>query len=482
MPPRQRSLRAALDWSYELLAAPERDALAHLGVFADRWTMEAAEAICGAGGEEESARAALGALVDKSLVQRQDADGAALFTMLEVVREYARERLRERGQERELRERHAAYYAALARESAQRIRGPAQQQAIARLREAHPEMDAALAYLLGDARYEEAAQLSTALRRFWWMTAFLPQGRRWLDALAPHADALAIPTRSDLFNSIGMLASSVGEMGAARTALERALGYARRCEDEERISIALHNLGSTLGTLGEYDAAAAMLEEALELDRAAGDDWGVSLGLGSLAGLHYHHGAWGAARATFEESLTLARAVDDKHSVALTLNNLGEVARRQGDFVAANAFLAEALSLARAQESRLIPPFVLNNQALLALQQPDLPRARELLGQALGLLREIRDMHELVTHLRGCALYAALRGQPAAAARLLGAADGLAARHGIGDAAGARADIAAVEERARDALDEVQWVAAWEAGRALDDEAALEAAREALLL
>jgi predicted ATPase/Tfp pilus assembly protein PilF len=482
LPTRQRSLRAALDWSHELLEPGERLLLAQLGVFAGGWALEAAEAICGdTGAAGQGVRSALGALVDKSLVLRQETAGAAQFTMLEVVREYARERLRELGEELGLRERHARYYAELAGESARLIRGPAQQQVIARLREAHPELDAALGYLLDAGRYEEAAQLTTALRRFWWMTAFLPRGRRWLEALVPHLDALAVPTRSDLFNSIGMLASSVGEMAPARAALERSLHYARLCEDEARIGIALHNLGTTLGTLGEYDTATALLQEALEIDRAAGDQWGVSLGLSSLAGLHYHHGAWSAARATFEESLALVRAVDDKHSVALTLNNLGEVARRQGDLAAAQAFLEEAWALALAQESRLIPPFVLNNQALLALRRPDPPQARRLLTQALALLREIRDMHELVTNLRGCALYAALRGKADEAAHLLGAAAGLGVRHGISDAtAGARADIAAVEARARHKLSDEQWQARWQAGCALHDEQALEAARVAL--
>jgi predicted ATPase len=205
LPDRQRTLRATLDWSYDLLSVAERSLFARLAVFAGDWTLGAAEAVCDFGNRAEVVEH-VSALVDKSLVQQTHVQHEPRFAMLETVREYALERLEKSGESEVLRRRHAAYFLKLAEEEERASQGPLQRAWLDRLETEHDNFRAALSWSLapqGDT--EMGLQLSGALSHFWYVREHHSEARMWLQrALERPSEAIA--ARAKVLVGAGRLA------------------------------------------------------------------------------------------------------------------------------------------------------------------------------------------------------------------------------------------------------------------------------------
>jgi predicted ATPase len=183
LPARQRTMRATLDWSHDLLHSPEKELFRRLSVFAGGFTLEAAEDVCAAGAvEAEDVLVLLGNLVEQSLVAAETSlEVVTRYGMLEPVRQYALERLHESGEEDELRRRHALRYLALAESARPRVRGKDQVTWLARLGREHDNLRGALAWAISTEEAEIAARLGWALEVFWWIRGYQREGRRWIE-------------------------------------------------------------------------------------------------------------------------------------------------------------------------------------------------------------------------------------------------------------------------------------------------------------
>jgi predicted ATPase len=236
VPPRQQTLRAAVDWSYELLSHHERRMFERLAVFAGGWTLEAAETVCsGEGVEASEVLDLLSQLVDKSLVLAEaSAEGAVRYRMLDVLRQYAQERFATSGAAQQTARRHAEYYLGLAERADPELTGPAQQVWLRRLEQEHENLRAVLQRSLEGGDVEEGLLLAAALGRFWWAHGHFSEGRRWLEGVLPAArmsGAALAASRATALAFAGGLARDQGDTSRGRVLLEEALAESRALMD-----------------------------------------------------------------------------------------------------------------------------------------------------------------------------------------------------------------------------------------------------------
>ncbi len=433
---RQRTLRGALDWGYELLEEPEKRLFCRASVFAGGWTLEAAEVVgAGEGIEEGDVLDLVSRLVEKSLVVAGATPGGALrYRMLEPVRQYGRVRLRESGEMEAARRRHAAWYLALAEEAEPKLVGAEQAGWMEYLETEHDNLRAALERFLEEGEAEKGLRLAGALGEFWRVRGHLGEGLRWLEAAlangeeAPHARVKALV-------HAGWIAWVRADFGRSMTFSEEALELSRKLGDKAGAATALFNLGM----VAIYDQMRA--EEA---------------------------------RALFEESLALRRELGDEAGASRALQRLGLISVVQQDFGRAAALYEESLMLARKAGDKVVVAISLWVGTLAHLGLGDHRLARELAEEGFDLARQTGHAHITALILHVLAALAGSQGRPARSARLWGAAETLRETIGVALGPAERYHYGPYIAAAREGLDEVTWEAALAEGRAMATERAVE--------
>jgi predicted ATPase/class 3 adenylate cyclase len=290
--PRQRTLRGAIQWSYDLLDDAEKTFFRRLGVLTGTWSFEAAEAICNPNAEVGiDALDGLESLVDKSLVRRLENErGETRFRLLQTIREYALDMLGEAGEEADMRRRHAAYMFELADQHGNKITASIEWQAT--FMDLFDNLRAALRWALDNG--EIAIGLGTAgpVWRLWLLRGQLAEGRAWLTELLEHPDAQDVPARALAIQALGSITYWQNDFEATRRYYEEGLEMSRELGDEGAIAEGLYNLGYLSSVEQKYEEAKTLQREARALYEKLGDEAGVAntaLGLGlasALAGDH----------------------------------------------------------------------------------------------------------------------------------------------------------------------------------------------------
>jgi tetratricopeptide (TPR) repeat protein len=392
LPARHQTLRALVDWSYELLAESEVMLLQRLSVFAGGWTLEAAEAVCGADGiEVAEVLDLLGQLVAKSLVLADDVPGQGYrYRMLETMREYGQERLAASGRARAFEDAHARYYLSLAEQAEPALRGPDQLHCYAHVDMEHDNFRAALVRLRAWAEEDPSAaatglRIAERLAWYWYVRSYWNEGRDWLGyfiALAPAEGTVAARARANA----AVLSWLVGDRETANAWQHESVALARATGNESAVAWCLLMLLPILFLMGDFarieetaseaipiflahdaawetgfstsirgaakvytgDAAAGlqMIKEALELFQRSGDRWGIGyaythLGLAATAGKNAEQ-----ARQLLRQSVTSFEELGHKGSTTEPLARLGKLAFEQGDVHGAAREYLEALRLA----------------------------------------------------------------------------------------------------------------------------------------
>jgi predicted ATPase/DNA-binding NarL/FixJ family response regulator len=389
--PRQQTLRALVDWSHDLLSEPERILFRRLSVFAGGWTLAAAEATCAFGvgtdaGPElspEEVLDLLGILVDKSLVVAEQHLEGTRYRLLETLRQYAAEKLRAAGEEARVRRRHRDWFAGFVGRQLERLSGPQQAEAFARLDAEHDNLRAALDWCeMEPGGWEAGAQLADELRWFWGLRGYVREGRERLDRLLALATE---PTagRARALSAAGNLAQHVGEYDRAAALLEESVGIWRELGDERGAAVALARLGQLEQSRGDYDRAWMLLEES----RRMCPDVGTVSGLDApravyLAQVAKNRGDHARAIPLFEECLGQARARGDRHAASSVLRSLGELTQARGDYERAAGYLRESLLLIRELNDQACALTTLDSLAVLAAARGDSVRAARLFAAA----------------------------------------------------------------------------------------------------
>ncbi|HXT35037.1 MAG TPA: tetratricopeptide repeat protein [Chloroflexota bacterium] len=426
LPTRQRTLRATLDWSWDLLDPRERTLLGRFSVFAGGWTLEAATTV---GTRQEMDYWAvvdgLDRLVNRSLVFMEDTpEGAVRYRLLESVRQHAGERLASAGEEESARDSHLSYFLDLAEEAVKAFRGPELGTWLDRLDTEHDNLRAALAWARARQRGEEGLRLAAALAPFWEFRGHIAEGRRWLEEMLAAFEGSS-RVRARALNAAGILVMRAGEIPASLALFQESVALRRELGDTLGMAVSLTNIGNAHVELGEYEQAEPAYAEALELYRTLGDQSGVASAFNNQAVAMRELGQYERAEVLATESLALRREQGDLRGVAEATNNLAQVAWVQGRY----------------------------------------ERAAALFREGLLLSRDVGDMIRLLEALEGLAWVAAALGQPRWAARQGGAAEAERERLGLPQGIPDRDFRERAIQPMRGTLGEELFAAAWAEGR-----------------
>ena len=477
LPSRHQTLREAIGWSYDLLEPDEQRLFARLGVFVGGCTVESAEAVAGERGP--ALLAGLSSLADKSLVRRvEGADGRSRITMLQTIHEYAVYRLVERGELEELRARHAEHVVALVEQAEPELVGPDQEPWLRRLDEETRNVRAALDWSLESGRLEPGLRIAGALTRFWSIRGHLTEGRRWLEQALAHASIVEPSVRARARYASGYAALGQGDYAQAAERFGEALALYRELGDDRGVAVALAQQGWLLVARGDLDRATELSDESLAMARALDDRRTASVALSNLAEVAVASDDLARATELYDQALTLRREVGDRRNVANALVNLGRTELARGEDVRAAAVLEEGLVLARELDDSWSTSVALGSLAHAALRRGDHDGAASLLAEALQAVRRRGDKRLAAESLRTAAALAAELEDPARAARLWGAAEGMREATGASPSALERAAEAAWLAGIRAALDSDRFEAELAAGKrlGLDDAIALAVA------
>lgn len=522
LPDRHQTLRATIDWSYRLLDVGTQLLFERLAVFADGWTLEAAEQVCADVGDlTVTVLDGLHDLLDKHLLTHTlGADGDMRFAMLQTIHEFAWERLAARGTATTTQQAHAAYYCDLAEHAAQKLHGPRQRASLDQLDDAYANILAAIDWA---ATRDDTLglRLTGALRSFWIMRGHLREGRRLTeralqaaDQAAPSApDQPASAFRAAATGAAGELAFMQGDYAAARAYLHESTTLWQRLGREREYALTLLLLGSArelggdragarsahgesaaiLERLGDReglivlhygrardelyrgDAAAARrwYEAAIAACNELGDEWWRASIMLELGPVTLALGEVDAARVQLAEGVMLANEMNNPLAAALALNNLGEVARVAGDDVEAAAYYANSLERLHDLGNQADVPRVLHNLGYIALHADEYVRAGALFRDSLMRFFTQRSERGIAEGLSGLAGVAAATRQPERAARLWGAAERLREESGAGLWPADQREYERYVAHARSVCPATVFDAAWHAGRAMTTEQAV---------
>ncbi|HEX2036767.1 MAG TPA: tetratricopeptide repeat protein [Chloroflexota bacterium] len=521
LPARQQTLREAIAWSYDLLEPEEQALFRRLAVFAGGFTLEAAEAVAtespaAVGGAPDPILDRLGSLLEKSLLKQEELTGEPRFTMLEVIHEFALERLTDHGELDATRRRHAAHFAGLAEAAEPGLGGPQQAVWLERLEREHQNLRAAMLWSAEQGEAELGLRLGGALWRFWVVRGHLVEGQSSLETLLERAVPAPAALRAKALSGAGAVARARRDHAAARAYDEAALVLWREIGDRAGEATALSNLGSVANELGEYDTARECYEQSLALRRSLGEKAGIARVLVNLGTLAYSRRDLPQAQSLYQESLRLRREVGDHGGIAESLSLLGGVARASGAPAAARARCAESLTLFRQLGHQWGTAISLRVLGEAAHDEGRDEEAATLLEESLVLLRERGDRENLpLVHFRLAEVMSALGaveraaahcreglmlasrlkhmrqrasgletaaslcftlGLAERAARLWGAAGALRQGAGVAPLPADRAQMARATAAARVVLGEPRYTAAFQEGRGLSPEAAVEEA------
>lgn len=433
--PRHETLRAAIDWSYDLLTTAERRLLRHLSVFVDSFTLEAVEYVSAAPDDRDSDIVeTMSRLIDKSLVFVSDSgpNGAWRYRLLETVRQYAEEKLSAEDDASAVSTRHRDYYARLVDDAESTINTSDRQAVLGALDREHANVRVAIERALHGEAYADVARMTGALFWFWFHRGLWREGRTLLQAVLDRVRD-ATPSHARLLLGDGVLAWAQGDQDDAGRRLEECITIARAIDDRSTMVQALHFLAMVRLAAGRSLEGREPAEEAVRIARGSNDPFGLALALASYGVLLLQLGELGEARAILEESVERGRAMRDAWAVALPLRNLAIMASRLGQFERARQRLEESL------------------EGLAAL------------GEKWFLSRSIETLAEVL----------AWQGQFERAAHLFGAAESLRDAVGAPVLAFYRTDYDEALARTRQALGTAAFQHGWSQGRRMLPDAAV---------
>jgi non-specific serine/threonine protein kinase len=436
-PARQGTLRATMDWSYELLPEEERLLLRRVSVFAGGFALEAAEVVC-AGGDLERGEVLelLASLVDKSLVLVSERDGEARYRLLETIRQYGLEKLEEGGEAGQMRGRHAAWFLSLAERAESELKGHQQVAWLARLEKEHDNLRVAMRWLLEEGETDSAVRIAWALWLFWRVHGYQGEGYRYTGEALEAGDALPTLVRAKALCVRGLMSYGIESIEGTERLWEQSAALFRQTKDTFGLALTMGGLSAMALAQGDLDRSTALFEETMELYKKIENKWGVGSVLSHQGVIPLSRGEHEQAARYFEEALAISREIGDKLIGSVSLHNLAWTSRLQGNY----------------------------------------ERAAGLYVEGLGVAVELGDKADVAYCLEGLASMIAEREEPARAARLFGASEALL--EAIGAPLHVQAQDRALYERTveslRCRLGEEAFGVAWAEGRAMTLEQVVE--------
>ncbi|HZU76027.1 MAG TPA: LuxR C-terminal-related transcriptional regulator, partial [Dehalococcoidia bacterium] len=428
MLPRHQTLRAAIDWSYDLLSAAEQTLFNRLGIFSGGFDLAAVEAVCRAdgaasepGAPEADLLLVLARLVERSLVVAEAQAGQSRYRLLETLRVYARERLAASGGLDEAGARHAAYYLAVAQAGA-RASHASQRAALDAAAAELPNLRAALEWFLAHADAEHAIQLAAYLV-WYWNVRGMSEGRTWLQRALACPGTAPPAVRAYGLARAGSLARLQGDLAAAETLVREAIALFQECQRSIDLASSLAVLAAVKLEAGDRPGAAALAEEALAALNGAEHDETRSTAYQVLGLVALHGGDPLQARQWWQQAVRHAERSGRRDVVALLAINLGQAAYRLGELEAAEDCYRTASHIAAELDDRRARYYIHFHHGMLCLGRGDLAAAAAHARATIETARLLDYPSGVATGLEALALVAAAAGEAARAAQLFAAVD-----------------------------------------------------------
>jgi DNA-binding NarL/FixJ family response regulator len=475
---RHLSLRAAIDWSYDLLRPAEQVVLQRLSVFAGRCWLVTAEAVCMDDGiKSKQMLTVLSSLVDKSLVKAETLrPGDARYSLLETIRQYAAEKLEASGERPVIRNRHLRCFLQLVEETEAKLRGEYQQLWLDWLEDAYDNIRAALSWSLESGQIETGLRMAVALYQFWTIRDYREEGLRWFERLLVQATAGISPVvHINALMYASLMASFAGQIETQVRYAEDAArrGEAAGEESKQALAAALGAQAYAARKTGDLHAAFALVLREIELRRELDDRYNLGLSLSYYSFMAMSLGQHDVARAMLDEGLPLLREAGDPYRIAMALNYRGDLARCEQNYVEAIATYQESINLLRAIDGHRDLASVLHNQGHAYLHLGNVERARSLFRESMAIHQEQQNTLGMAECLLGFAALALAGNATAAGTRLLAAAEAVGGRHVTTEWAATRLEYEAILARARAGLTKNVFLEEQTAGQRLSLEQAV---------
>ncbi|HUH97362.1 MAG TPA: AAA family ATPase, partial [Anaerolineales bacterium] len=482
--PRQQTLRALIDWSYDMLSEEERALLRRLSVFAGGWTFEAADAIC----FKHDVMNLLTQLVNKSLVIFDDEGQEPRYRMLETVRQYARDKLLEMGESQEARDAHLDFYLRLTELAAPAVLRMQDLVWITRLEEEHDNLRAALEWSL-ERNNEFALRMVWNLHSYWMLRGHEAEGRQWATAVLAQADAdpklegeegrRQLMLRGYALQALAQVMYSQGDNSHANQASRQAAAAARELGDSRLLAIALgFELSGNL-FVGDTKDADTILEEGLAAARASGDKFalGLALTMGGQKSV-LSDGDTEQGRRMIEQGLATSQESGNRWGYTMSILTLGMIAKFKGDYAEARRHFAACDPMFREMGDMHRVNMIRSELAHIERYEGHYPQAKAMYRETIVEWKRIGHRAAIAHQLECFASIAKLEEQGPRAARLFGAAEALREKIDIPMTAMERVEYEREIAALKAGMDEKSFASAWAEGRTLTMEQAIDLALE----
>ena len=478
-----RSLRAAIDWSYDFLATSEQIMLRRLSVFMGGCSLATAETVCaGDGVEREQVLALLSSLVDKSLVvahtlQRDE----ARYALLETIRQYGHEKLIASGEWSAIRDRHLQCFLQLAEATLPKLRGPYQHLWLDWLDGEYDNIRAALAWSLERDRIEDGLRITNAIYQFWTVRDYVQEGLAWVERLLLQANERIPPVVH--VNALAYASMLAGFRGNAAKQIHygrEAAVVAEAAGDAGRPALtwALAAQAYAARAAGDYQTELTLSLRRLQLHREFGELFLLGVGLSTTSFTAMSLGQYDAARAMLDEGLAVLRQVGDPYRIAMALNFSGDLLRCEQQYAQAQRAYEESIALLRELGAVRDLASVLHNLGHTCLHLGDVARGHALFSESMAAYLAQRNTPGVAECLIGFAALAAICHLPAAGARLLAAAVAIGGQRVATMWAATRMEYEHYLALARASLTETEFQTEQAAGRSLSLEQAVAYAQQ----
>jgi predicted ATPase/class 3 adenylate cyclase len=484
--PRQQTLRALIDWSYDLLSDEEQRLLRQLSVFAGGWRFEAAEAVC----SNLDVLTLLTKLVNKSIVMVDEQESSTRYHLLETIRQYARDKLLEAGESEQVRDQHLDYFLKFAEKAETYMNGPQEMQWRTLLDDEYDNLRTALEWGMEN-DVDKVLRLGGALHLFWERHGYEVEGRRLMNEVLarlktfPPADGEAARKRimyqAKALNAIGFLGFGQGDNLASLKAFEESASLLRQLGEKRMLAQALAYIGMARAFLGEREAAYPVAEEAITLAREVGDKVTLGIALTNMAGvIAVTQAGLKKMRPYAEEGIQLLKETMSRWQTAMTVFGFALFTAMQGNYAEARSQFEACIPLFTELRDRHRLAMVRSELAHLERRQGHFAQAKPLYRETIQEWRKIGHRAAIAHELECFAFLAKAQEEDQRAARLFGAAEILRENINIPMMPAERPEYDREVNDLRANMDEAAFAKAWAEGRALTMEQAVPFALEEL--
>lgn len=389
---RHATIRNTIDWSYNLLTDEEKDLFRTLSVFRGGCSVEQAEEIHGSDVIDD-----LTALIDKSLVRREEHDGEIRFTMLETIHDYASQKLNESGRAGTIARKHAEYFLKIAEMAEPHLTGPEQRQWLDLLAREHDNFREVFRWARNNDEGEIGLRLGAALWRFWVVRGFMIEGESRLRSVLTLTGAAA-PTRyrAKTLNGLGTIVHESSSHANAKPVLEESLSIWRILDDRNGVATTLNSLGWIAMFEADHARCRDLSNEAMAIHREAGNKRGVAVSLNNIGWSAVNQSRLTEALTCFEKSMTLREELGDERGVAFLEVNAGWALVKAGRHEEALRRLERGIGVVTSLGDQQLRSWALSMIGNLWEDLGDYGRALPLLSESIAIMSEVGNIWTII--------------------------------------------------------------------------------------